>query len=102
MKSNLAVSILVLGLAAALLIQAPAAAKKAADSVLARDKGKFNIALNGQIVGHEEFEISPAEATWTARGETDIKPPESGNMRISGTLTLNPDGTPVSYEWTTE
>ena len=112
MKRSTAVSwqqILFLGLAAALLIfttQRPAAAKpdsaSTAESVFARDKGKFSIAVNDQIVGHEEFEISPAEATWTARGQTDLKPPDSGNMRISGTLTLNPDGTPVRYEWATE
>jgi len=112
MKTSIAVSgrhFLFFGLAAALLLyvrQAPAAAKSdstsTAGSVFARDKGKFNITVNDQIIGHEEFEISPAEATWTAHGQTDLKPPEAGNMRISGTLTLNPDGTPVSYEWATE
>jgi hypothetical protein len=111
MKSNTADSkqkAFVGGLAAALLAFATltiAAEKKepvASASVFVQDNGKFNIQLNGKTVGHEEFEISPVGATWKARGATDLKPPDSDTMRISGMLTLNPDGTPVSYEWTTQ
>jgi hypothetical protein len=83
-----------------------AAQKKAAASavaaVFAQDKGKFTIQLAGHTVGHEDFEISPAGGGWTARGTTDIKPPDSTATRVTGTLTLQPDGTPISYEWTSQ
>ncbi len=70
-----------------------------ASSVFAHDKGKFTIQLNGQTVGHEDFEIAPAAGGWLARGTTDLKPPDSTATRVTGTLTLQPDGTPISYEW---
>jgi hypothetical protein len=77
--------------------------KKAAtslpSSVFAHDKGKFTIQLNGQTVGHEDFEIAPAAGGWLARGTTDLKPPDSTATRVTGTLTLQPDGTPIKYEW---
>src|SRR2546429_4959845 len=53
-----------------------ASQKKAAPGVLVQDKGKFTIKLAGQTVGHEEFEIAPAEGGWLAKGSSDIKPPE--------------------------
>jgi hypothetical protein len=68
-------------------------------SVFAQDKGKFTIQLDGKSVGHEEFELAQAGGGWTARSTTDIAPPETGSARISGTLTLQPDGAPISYEW---
>jgi hypothetical protein len=73
-----------------------------AASVFAQDKGKFLIQLKGQTVGHEEFDITPAGGGWTARGTTDLKPPDSAATRTSGTLTLQPDGAPISYEWTSQ
>jgi hypothetical protein len=83
-----------------------AAQKKSAAStaaaVFAQDKGKFTIELNGHTVGHEDFEISPTGGGWTARSTTDIKPPDSSATRVTGTLTLQPDGTPISYEWTSQ
>jgi len=83
-----------------------AAQKKSAAStaaaVFAQDKGKFTIQLNGRTVGHEEFEISPAGGGWMARSTTDITPPDSTATRVTGTLTLQPDGTPISYEWTSQ
>src|SRR6202030_343785 len=33
-------------------------------SVFARDNGKFTIQLNGQTVGHEDFDLSPAGGGW--------------------------------------
>src|SRR5271156_2068308 len=72
----------------------------AAGSVLAQDKGKLTIQLNGQTVGHEEFEISPSGAGWTAKGTTDIKPPDGAATKITGTLVLQSDGAPISYDWT--
>ena len=77
-------------------------AAPAGPSVFAQDKGKFVIQLKGQTVGHEDFEISPNGGGWTARGTTDLKPPDSAATRTSGTLTLQPDGAPISYEWTSQ
>ncbi|MGH9677251.1 MAG: hypothetical protein ACRD36_09135 [Candidatus Acidiferrum sp.] len=71
-------------------------------SVLAVDKGKLTIKLDGQTVGHEEFEISPAGGGWMAKGTTDIKAPEAAPTKITGTLVLQPDGAPVSYDWTSQ
>ena len=68
-------------------------------SVFAQDKGKFTIQLEGQTVGHEEFEISPAGGGWAAQSTTDIKVPDAPANRVTGTLTLQPDGAPISYEW---
>ena len=71
-------------------------------SVFAQDKGKLTIKLEGQTVGHEEFEITPAAGAWLAKGIADIKPSESTASKVSGSLTLLPDGAPVSYEWTSQ
>jgi hypothetical protein len=83
-----------------------AAQKKSAaassSAIFAQDKGKLTIKLDGQTVGHEEFEIAPSGAGWRAKGTADIKLPEGGASKISGTLTLQPDGAPISYEWTSQ
>jgi hypothetical protein len=71
-------------------------------SVLAVDKGKFTIKLDGQTVGHEEFEISPSGGGWTAKGTTDVKVPEAASTKVSGTLVLQPDGVPISYDWSSQ
>src|ERR1700688_2206303 len=71
-------------------------------SVFAEDKGKLTIKLDGQTVGHEEFEITPAGSGWLAKGNADIKPTQSTASKVSGALTLQPDGAPVSYEWTSQ
>jgi hypothetical protein len=68
-------------------------------NVFAQDKGKFTIQLEGRTVGHEEFELAPAGGGWTTRSTTDIKPPDSPAMQVTGTLTMQPDGAPISYEW---
>ena len=74
----------------------------ASPSVLAQDKGKFTIKLAGQTVGHEEFEIAPSEGGWLAKGTADIKTPEGPASKVTGALTLQPDGAPISYQWTTQ
>jgi hypothetical protein len=79
----------------------PAQAQKKS-SIFAADKGKFTIQLDGQTVGHEEFEISPASAGWSAQGTTELKPPDSPAARVTGMLTLQADGAPISYEWTSQ
>src|ERR1700745_3820740 len=75
---------------------------KAAASLFAQDKGKFDIRLDGRNVGHEDFEISPAGGGWTARETTDLKAPDVAATRVTGTLTLQPDGAPISYEWSSQ
>lgn len=79
-----------------------AASAPSTPSVFAQDKGKFTIELNGKSVGHEEFELAPAGGGWLARSKTDITPPDSGTSRITGDLTLQPDGAPISYDWTSQ
>jgi hypothetical protein len=79
-----------------------AASAPSTPSVFAQDKGKFTIQLNGKSVGHEEFELAPAGGGWLARSKTDITPPDSGTSRITGDLTLQPDGAPISYDWTSQ
>jgi hypothetical protein len=69
-------------------------------SVFSPDKGKLTIQLDGKVVGHEDFEISPTGVGWTAKGTTEIKPPQGPSAKISGSLTLQTDGAPISYEWT--
>jgi hypothetical protein len=73
--------------------------EKAAPGILVQDKGKFTIKLAGQTVGHEEFDISPAEGGWLAKGTSDIKPPQGAPSKVTGSLTLQADGSPISYEW---
>src|SRR2546421_3829614 len=83
-----------------------AAQKKAAESpgpvVFAQDKGKFTIKLGGQTVGHEEFESAPSGGGWLAKGTAEIKPPEGSSSKVSGALTLQADGAPVSYDWSAQ
>jgi hypothetical protein len=80
------------------------AQKKAASgpAALAPDKGKFTIKLDGKTVGHEEFEITPSAGGWLAKGSAEITPPEGAASKITGSLTLQPDGAPITYEWTSK
>ena len=82
----------------------PAADQKNAQTsaVLASDKGKLTLQLDGQTVGHEDFEISASGGGWTAKGTTELKAPQSPTAKISGTLTLQSDGAPISYDWTAQ
>ena len=83
-----------------------AAQKKAAATsgpvVFVQDKGKLTIKLGGQTVGHEEFEIVPSGGGWLAKGLAEIKPPEGGSSKVSGSLTLQADGAPISYDWSSQ
>lgn len=77
--------------------------KKASSAgVFDQEKGKLNILLDGKSVGHEEFEIGPSGGGWIARGTTELKPPEAPATKVTGKLTLQPDGSPVAYEWTSQ
>ncbi|HEX4543953.1 MAG TPA: hypothetical protein VH114_12355 [Candidatus Acidoferrum sp.] len=81
-----------------------AAQKKAAPgpAAIAQDKGKFSINLDGRTVGHEDFEIVPSGGGWLAKGTAEIKPPHGAASKVTGSLTLQPDGAPISYEWTSQ
>ncbi len=97
--------VLTLGIVACAALSLAAQKKAAQPSgavVFAQDKGKLTIKLGGQTVGHEEFEIAPSGGGWVAKGTAEIKPPESSASRVSGSLTLQPDGAPISYEWTSQ
>lgn len=69
-------------------------------SVFAADKGKLTIELDGQTVGHEDFEITPSGPGWLAKGTAEIKASQSS--KVTGSLALQPNGDPVSYEWTSQ
>jgi hypothetical protein len=87
----------------ALSLLAHAAQKKGpAGSVFSPDKGKLNILLDGKSVGREEFEITSSGGGWIAKGTTKIAPPQGTSSIVTGTLTLQPDGAPISYEWTSQ
>src|SRR5882762_5563077 len=59
------------------------AAQKNSSTLFALDKGKLTIKLDGQTVGHEDFEIAPSGTGWRAKGTPDIKPPECPASKIS-------------------
>lgn len=71
-------------------------------ALFAPEKGKFNILLDGKSVGHENFEISPSGGAWVAVGTTELKVPDSPSTKVTGKLTLQPDGSPVAYEWSSQ
>jgi hypothetical protein len=70
-------------------------------SIFVADKGKFRILVNGQQMGEEEFEIAPSGGAWIAHGNSEIQVNGSAT-RVTGNLSLRPDGTPLRYVWFTE
>ncbi|MGA8013284.1 MAG: hypothetical protein WB949_12720 [Candidatus Acidiferrales bacterium] len=70
-------------------------------SIFTPDKGTFRILVSGQQIGKEEFEIGPNGGDWTAKGTSEIQSTD-GVTHVSGTLQMHADGTPVSYEWSTQ
>jgi hypothetical protein len=76
--------------------------RAAASTSLAADKGRFRILANGQPLGSEEFEIRPNGDHWLALGTTDVKAAQGAATRVTSRLTMQADGTPVSYNWSTE
>jgi len=97
--AGLGVALAGLSFAASILAGQPGVTKAA--SLFAPDKGSFKILVNGQQMGKEEFEIAPDGDNWVAKGSSEIHSAD-GVTRVSGTLQLRPDGTPVNYEWTTQ
>ena len=78
-----------------------ARAQKNSAVSLQPDKGKFSVLLDGKPVGHEEFEIAPYGAGWLARGTTTLTT-EKGEAKVTGNLTLQADGAPISYDWSAQ
>jgi hypothetical protein len=70
-------------------------------SLFTPEKGNFKILVNGQQIGKEEFEIGQNGGNWVAKGNSEIQTPD-GATKVSGNLELHADGTPVSYEWSTQ
>ena len=81
---------------------AKAEQKKSSGSVFANDKGKLNILLDNSSVGHEEFEIMQSGGSWIAKGNSSIKVPGTTPTNVTGNLSLQPDGAPLSYDWTAQ
>ncbi len=96
--SALASAFLSLFLVAALL----AHADQKKSSVFVSDKGKFKVLLDGNAIGHEEFEINSSGAGWVAKGTTHLTPQGAPAATVTGNLTLEPSGAPISYEWTSQ
>jgi uncharacterized protein YaiE (UPF0345 family) len=69
--------------------------------LFAPEKGNFKILVNGQQIGKEEFEIGPNSGGWMAKGNSEVQTSD-GMTKVSGSLQLNADGTPASYEWSTQ
>ncbi len=90
----------ILAVAASMLAVAATGAAKSL-SLFTPDKGNFKILVNGQQMGKEEFEISPSGGDWVAKGTSEIQSTD-GLTHVSGSLQLHADGTPVSYEWSTQ
>jgi hypothetical protein len=80
---------------------AAASAKIASSAVLVPDKGKFRILSGGKEAGQEDFEITPTGNGWTVRGNATLQTAK-GPAHVNGTLQLHADGSPVSYEWSTD
>src|ERR1700722_20124339 len=78
------------------------AQKKDVAGVFQPDKGKFSLLLEGKPIGHEEFEIAPTGAGWLARGNTTLKTEKGPETKVTGNLTLQPDGAPVAYDWSAQ
>jgi hypothetical protein len=71
-------------------------------SLLATDKGKFRITINGQQIGTEDFSLSQSGEQWIERSATSAHAPGGIEIKAAGELTLNADGAPVHYDWTAE
>jgi hypothetical protein len=77
-------------------------AQKKSGSVFVTEKGKFNILIDGKSIGHEEYEISSNGGGWIAKGTTHLTPEGAPAATVTGDLTLQPDGVPISYEWSSQ
>jgi hypothetical protein len=76
--------------------------KDSAGTVLLADKGKFSVLLDGKQIGREDFEIAASGAGWLAHGTTTLKSEKGEETKVTGNLTLQPNGTPVAYDWSSQ
>jgi hypothetical protein len=83
-------------------VRADQSQPKKAGPVFSGDKGHFRITLAGTPVGSEQFEISSDGDAWVARGSTDLKVPNAGEMKVTGELHLAADGALLKYQWTSQ
>lgn len=74
----------------------------AGGALLAQDRGRLRVLLDGQPAGTEDFQISASGAEWVARGTAEITPPGGATTVVNAKLRLGPDATPIDYEWSTE
>ncbi len=79
-----------------------AAPATATPGILAADKGKFRLLVDGQQVGTEEFSVAPSGNDWISRGSVEIKVPGAGTTQVSGELRLAADGHPLSYQFSSQ
>lgn len=84
-----------------LLFSIKSLARDKSGASLEPDKGKLRILVNGMQAGEEEYDISQGDGGWIAHGSSQLQT-QQGAERISGTLSLRDDGTPVRYEWSTQ
>ncbi|HEV8385921.1 MAG TPA: hypothetical protein VGQ11_13705 [Candidatus Acidoferrales bacterium] len=74
----------------------------ATPSVVAADKGKFRLMVDGQQVGTEEFTVAPSGGDWISRGNLEVKMPGGATVQVSTELRLAADGRPLGYKWTSQ
>lgn len=67
-------------------------------AAFAEDKGRFRVLVDGQPSGTEDFQIARAGSDWIARGTAEISA-GGGTAKLSSTLRLRSDGSPVKYEF---
>jgi hypothetical protein len=70
--------------------------------VFSADKGKLRIAINGQSIGSEDFEISQSGEVWVERSTMSAHAPGGGDIKATGLLKLSADGAPLRYDWSAE
>jgi hypothetical protein len=95
-------SVLFLPAFAGALFTHAAQKKPPAGSVFVADKGKFKILLDGKSIGHEEFEIASSGVGWAAKATTHLSSEGAPPTIVTGNLTLQPDGAPIAYEWSSQ
>lgn len=79
-----------------------AAMPAGAPAVFAADKGKLRIAINGQQIGSEDFEIAPSGDSWIERSSMTAQVPGGGQIKANGQLRLSIAGVPLHYDWSAE
>lgn len=81
---------------------APAASPAGAPSVFSADRGRLRITISGQVVGTEDFEISPSGETWVEHSSMTAHAPGGATIKATGQLRLSADGAPIHYDWSAE